>query len=601
MRTPTTLLLIVTAWLAAVPASAQQVSVWLTTDDQHSKLEPQPAVAFAPASTAENPVVVDEARTYQTIEGFGASFTDSSAYLLNRVATASARAEAMRLLFTRVAGGIGLSFIRNPMGASDLARTHYSYDDLPAGQTDPTLEHFSVAHDEQDIIPLLLEARRLNSQMKIMATPWSPPGWMKSSGAMIGGTLLPSMYEAFANYFVKYIQAYAKAGIPIDYVSLQNEPLYVPTDYPGLSMDGPTQLVVLRDHVLPAFLRHQIPTRVLVYDHNWDRPDHPDTVLSDPAINGSPVVAGTAWHGYGGTPGVMLTTGERFPDKGQYQTEHSGGTWVTDQVREDFVEIVHVLRSGGRAFVKWGLALDQNRGPHAGGCGTCTPLVTVNTSGAISYPIDFYTLGHFSRFVLSGAHRVYSSNATGILTAAFVNPDGSKALVAFNDTKAAVTFQVRWGDKAFSSSLPGYAGATFTWSGAASGTTTLDARRAIRGSSFTASKGVQTEATTDTDGGLDAGFADGGDSLTYDHVDFGSGVGSVEARVASAGSGGTIEFHLDGPSGPLLGKVTVPVTGGWQKWTAVSGAISGVNGVHALSLVFAGGQSVGNLNWFRFK
>jgi len=601
MRTSIRLILFVTGWLAAIPASAQQVSVWLTTDDQRSTLAAQPAAAFAPASPADNPIVVDEARTYQTIEGFGASFTDSSAYLLNRVATASARAEAMRLLFTRVAGGIGLSFIRNPMGASDLARTHYSYDDLPAGQTDPTLEHFSVAHDEQDIIPLLLEARRLNSQMKIMATPWSPPGWMKSSGAMIGGTLLPSMYEAFANYFVKYIQAYAKAGIPIDYVSLQNEPLYVPTDYPGLSMDGPTQLVVLRDHVLPAFLRHQIPTRVLVYDHNWDRPDHPDTVLSDPAINGSPVVAGTAWHGYGGTPGVMLTTGERFPDKGQYQTEHSGGTWVTDQVREDFVEIVHVLRSGGRAFVKWGLALDQNRGPHAGGCGTCTPLVTVNTSGAISYPIDFYTLGHFSRFVLSGAHRVYSSNATGILTAAFVNPDGSKALVAFNDTKAAVTFQVRWGDKAFSSSLPGYAGATFTWSGAASGTTTLDARRAIRGSSFTASKGVQTEATTDTDGGLDAGFADGGDSLTYDHVDFGSGVGSVEARVASAGSGGTIEVHLDGPSGPLLGKVTVPVTGGWQKWTTVSGAISGVNGVHALSLVFAGGQSVGNLNWFRFK
>src|SRR4029079_12296670 len=219
----------------------------------------------------------------------------------------------------------------------------------------------------------------------------------------------------------------------------------------------------------------------------------------------------------------------RFPEKGQYQTEHSGGTWVTDQVREDFVEIVHVLRSGGRAFVKWVLALAQNRVPHAGGCGTCTPLVNVNTSGAISYPIDFYTLGHFSRFVLSGAHRVYSSNATGILTAAFVNPDGSKALVAFNDRRAAVTFQVRWGDKAFSSSLPGYAGATFTWSGAASGTTTLDARRAIRSRIFTAAKGVKTEATTDTDGGLDAGFADGGDWLTYDHVDFGSGVTTVEA------------------------------------------------------------------------
>jgi glucosylceramidase len=446
-------------------AAAQPVSVWLTTDDQQRKLEPQPALAFMPASKADNTVVVDEARTYQTIEGFGASFTDSSAYLLNQVASPAARAEAMKRLFTREGDGIGLSFIRNPMGASDLARTHYSYDDLPAGQTDPSLEHFSITHDEKDIIPLVLEARRLNPQMKVMATPWSPPGWMKSSGAMIGGTLLPSMYDTFANYFVKYIQAYAKAGIPVDYVSLQNEPLYVPNDYPGMSMDGQTQLVVLRDHVLPAFSRNQITTRVLVYDHNWDRPDCPDTLLSDPAIAASPLVAGTAWHGYGGTPAAMLATGEKFAAKGQYQTEHSGGTWVKDQVREDFVEIIHVMRDGGRAFVKWGLALDQNRGPHAGGCGTCTPLVTVNTSGALSYPIDFYTLGHFSRFVISGARRVDSTGAAGISTVAFLNPDGSKALVAFNDTPAVVTFQVRWGGKAFTTSLPGYAGATFTWTG----------------------------------------------------------------------------------------------------------------------------------------
>src|SRR3954471_8993665 len=287
MRTSMRLILVVSGWLAAVPASAQQVSVWLTTDDQHSKLQAQPPIVFAPPRAADNAVVVDESRTYQTIEGFGASFTDSSAYLLNRVASPAARTDAMKRLFTREGDGIGLSFIRNPMGASDLARTHYSYDDLPAGQTDPSLEHFSIAHDEQDVIPLVLEARRLNPGMKIMATPWSPPGWMKSSGSMIGGTLLPSMYEAFAAYFVKYIQAYARAGIPIDYVSLQNEPLYVPADYPGMSMDGPTQLVVLRDHVLPAFLRNQIAARVLVYDHNWDRPDHPETVLSDPAIAAS--------------------------------------------------------------------------------------------------------------------------------------------------------------------------------------------------------------------------------------------------------------------------------------------------------------------------
>ncbi len=183
----------------------------------------------------------------------------------------------MANLFTRTGTGIGLSFIRNPMGASDLARFHYSYDDLPAGQTDPTLASFSIAHDLADIVPLVQQARALNPQLVVMATPWSPPGWMKTSGSLIGGSLLASAYAPFANYFVKYIQAYQAAGIPIDYVSLQNEPLYVPGDYPGMSMDAATQLAVLKLHLLPALTSAGLTTKALVYDHNWDRPDYPDT------------------------------------------------------------------------------------------------------------------------------------------------------------------------------------------------------------------------------------------------------------------------------------------------------------------------------------
>jgi len=346
--------------------------------------------------------------------------------------------------------------VRNPMGASDLARFHYSYDDLPAGQTDPNLTNFSIAHDQVDIIPLVQQARQLNPQLKIMATPWSPPGWMKDSGSLIGGSLLPSMYSPFANYFVKYIQAYQAAGIPIDYISLQNEPLFVPGDYPGMSMDAPTQTVVLRDFVLPAFASNNINTGVLVYDHNWDRPDYPDTVLSDSTLASSTRIKGIAWHGYGGTPGAMTTLQNKFPSKGNYQTEHSGGTWVSDQVKADFEEITHVMRNFGKAYVKWGLALDQNRGPHAGGCGTCSPLVTVSSSGAVSYNIDYYTLGHFSKFVLAGANRVYSGNASGIVSAAFTNPDGSKVVVAYNDTRTSRTFQVQWGTQSFTYSLAGF-------------------------------------------------------------------------------------------------------------------------------------------------
>jgi len=583
-------------------AHAQSVQVWLTTGDQRSRLESRPSITFSPAGVAKNPLVVDEAQVYQSIEGFGASFTDSAAYLLNQVATTSARDAAMRDLFTREGAGIGLGFVRNPMGASDIARFHYSYDDLPPGQTDPSLANFSIEHDRADIIPLLLRARQLNPGLKIMASPWSPPGWMKTSGSLVGGALVPGMYPSFANYFVKYIKAYEAEGIPIDYISLQNEPLFVPSNYPGMSMDATTQRVLLRDHVLPALAANDIATKVLLYDHNWDRPDYPETILADPTLATSPRIAGIAWHGYGGTPGVMLSLAERYPSLGNYQTEHSGGTWNASQIATDFEEIVQVMRSSGRAFVKWSLALDENRGPNAGGCDSCSPLVTVDTkSGDVSHAIDFYTLGHFSKFVHAGARRIYSSNAAGVVSAAFVNPDGSKALVAYNDTTKKKTFQVVWGTQSFSYTLPPTSGATFTWTGSQSSSAPLDAKAQLQVSSFSSAAGLQTEATSAPTGGFNVGYADGGDYAVYQNVDFGASVRKVKIQVASAGSGGSIELRLDAVDGPLLGTVTVPVTGGWQTWKTVSAKVSGASGIHDLYLVFKGGQSIGNVNWLRFK
>ncbi|HYM00814.1 MAG TPA: glycosyl hydrolase [Blastocatellia bacterium] len=396
--------------LLAIPIGgrAQTVNVWVTTDNQKKKLQQQSPVEFAPAGSPNaNSIFVDETQTYQTIEGFGASFTDSAAYLLNEKLIASDRNMVMMKLFDHTAG-IGISFVRNPMGASDLARSDYSYDDLPAGQTDPDLTKFSIAHDQVDIIPLVLQAKQINPQLKVMANPWSPPGWMKTSGSMIGGSLLPSMYGPFAQYFVKYVQAYAAQGITIDYISLQNEPLYVPTDYPGMSMMPSEQAAVLKGFVLPALSASQLQSRVLVYDHNWDQPGYPETVFADPALAGSSQIAGTAWHGYGGTPGAMSAVHQSFPSIGAYHTELSGGTWVTDQVKADFETIALSMRNWAKTFVKWSLALDENRGPHTGGCGTCTPLVTVNsTSGAPTYDIDYYTLGHFSKFILPGVVRIY--------------------------------------------------------------------------------------------------------------------------------------------------------------------------------------------------
>src|SRR6185312_11719946 len=405
--------------------SGPAVSVVLSTHDQKELMAAQPDVNFG-TSTAEagtDTVVVDSTQQYQMVEGFGADFTDSAAYLLEQVAQPAQLPNTLSDLFTRNGSGIGLSFMRNPMGASDIARSVYSFDDQAAGSTDPTLSGFSIAHDQNYILPLIVAAKTLNPQMKILASPWSAPGWMKNSGTMMGGTLLPADYTAFANYFVKYLQAYQAAGVPIDYITLQNEPLNNTTAYPSMTMDAATQLTILRDYVLPALSSAGLSTKVMVYDHNWDTPSFPNTALSDPTILVSSQVAGTAWHGYGGAPGAQQLVQNAFPTKGTWMAEHSGGTWVSDQFTSDFLEITQVMRNASKAYVKWSLALDENLGPNLtqdaglGGCNTCTPIVTVNSkTGAVTKDIEYYTLGHYSKYVLPGAVRIYSSNTPDIAT-----------------------------------------------------------------------------------------------------------------------------------------------------------------------------------------
>src|SRR6266853_1135991 len=591
---------------------AQNVSIWLTTDSQRTKLKQQSSISFSAGGSGTTPTVfVDETEAYQSIEGFGASFTHSAAYLLNEKVAASQLKSVMTSLFDHT-NGIGVSFIRNPMGASDLARYNYSYDDMPAGQTDPNLTNFSIAHDLVDIVPLVKLARQINPQLKIMANPWSPPGWMKTTGSMTGRFLLSSDYTPFSNYFVKYIQAYATQGISIDYISMQNEPLYLPSNYPGMCMPAavtdttcgtsPTNETTAIQDELSALAGAGLTTKILIYDHNWDRPDYPETVLSNSQISGSSQIAGIAWHGYGGTPGAMSALHDAYPALGNYETEHSGGTWVSDQVKADFEEITQVMRNWGKSYVKWSLALDQNHGPHTGGCGTCNPLVTVSeSSGAVSYPIDYYTLGQYSKFVLPGAVRVYSSNAPGFVSVAFKNPDGSKVLVAYNEGRSPTSFQAVWGSQSFTYSLPGLSGATFVWGGSQSGVYAVSATSQIQASSYNDEFGLETETTSDSGGGYDVGYADNGDWAHYKSVNFGSGVSSVNLRAASAGNGGTLEFHLDSITGTLIGTATIPVTAGWQTWTTVSAPIAGATGVHDLYLVFKGTTSIGNVNWFRFQ
>jgi len=599
------------------------VSVVLSTDDESKLMAPQPSLNFTAnsADAATNTIVVDDTQQYQTIDGFGAAFTDSAAYLLNEVADKAQLTTAMNNLFTRSGTGIGLSFMRTPMAASDIARSVYSYDDQSVGTTDLPLANFSIAHDQADVIPIILQAKTLNPQMKILASPWSPPGWMKdpssmSPVSMLGGTLLMTSANetAFANYFVKYIQAYQTAGIPIDYITIQNEPLNIQTTYPTMGMSDTAQLSLLQGYVLPALSAASLSTKVMVYDHNWDTPTYPQTVIGGLTAQQLTQIAGTAWHGYGGAPGAQQILQNQYPSLGNWMTEHSGGTWISDQFASDFLEIPLVLRNAAKAYVKWSLALDQNLGPDLtqdaglGGCNTCTPIVTVNSStGAITYDIEYYTLGHFSKYVLPGAVRIYSSNTPAIASVAFQNPDGSFALIAYNNTSASQSFQVQWGGtQAFSYTLPALAAATFTWSGTQSGTSNVAATSQIQGSSYSLESGLQTEETADSSGDYDLGYLTTGSYVSFPNIDFGAAgsVSTVNVRTASDGNGGTATFYLDSMTSSPIATVTLPVTGGWQTWQTVSGSVSNVSGVHTLYVVFTGGgstDSISNVNWLQFQ
>jgi len=599
-----------------LPSSASPVTVVLSNDTQTELMAAQPNVNFSTSTAAAgtNTIVVDAAQQYQSMDGFGAAFTDSAAYLLYTVAQPGELTTTMSDLFTWSGKGIGLSFMRIPMGASDIARSVYSFDDLSAGKTDFTLASFSIAHDQAYILPIIKQAKTLNPQMKLMANPWSPPGWMKDSGTMMGGNLLlgTANETAFANYFVKYIQAYQAAGLPIDYISIQNEPLNNTTSYPSMYMADSTELAVLQGYVLPALANANLSTKVFVYDHNWDTPSYPEYVLQALTAQQLTQVAGTAWHGYEGTPGAQQTVQNLYPAQGTWQTEHSGGTWVTDQFSTDFLEITQVLRNSAKSYVKWSLALNENLGPNLsqnvsglGGCTTCTPLVTVNsTTGAITKDIEFYTLGHYSKYVLPGAVRIYSSNTPSIATVAFQNPDGSTALVAFNSTTSSQAFQVQWGTQSFSYTLPALAAATFTWTGTQAGTPTTAATAQIQGSSYSSEIGLETEATSDSTGEYDLGYITAGAYAVYKNVDFGMSVSTVTVRTASDGNGGTATFYLDDMTSTPIATVTLPVTGGWQTWQKVNAAVTGASGVHDLYVVFSGGgttDSISNVNWFQFQ
>jgi glucosylceramidase len=450
------------------PPQGPAVQVWLTTAGADKLLAREPDTHFAAGGPASpTTITVDEGTTYQEMVGFGAAITDASAWLLQNRLTAPQRDALLQELFGPNPG-IGLSFTRLTMGASDFSLHQYSYDDLPAGQTDSSLAHFSIDSNRAYVLPVVQRALAINPQLKIMASPWSPPGWMKTTGSLIQGTLRPEAYAPFADYFRRYIEAYRAEGVPIYAITLQNEPHYEPPDYPGMRLDPPARAQVISQYLGPLFARSGIATLILDWDHNWDDPQSPLQVLSDSTA--ARYIAGVAWHCYAGDVSAQTVVHDAHPDKDTYFTECSGGEWspnFADNLKW-FVStlVIGATRGWAKGVLLWNLALDDQHGPHTGGCGNCRGVVTIAAGGAVTRNVEYYALGHASRFVRPGARRVASTSfAADLETVAFRNADdGSKALIVVNTTAQEQTFAVRWSGQSFRYVLAAGAVATFFWS-----------------------------------------------------------------------------------------------------------------------------------------
>ncbi len=441
--------------------------VWLTTGSRTHLLSRQPDLSLRSQEARGKAVIdVDDRTTYQTMVGFGAAVTDASAYLLDQKLGAQ-RDAVLRELFDRESG-LGLSFMRVPMGASDFSLAHYTYDDMPAGQRDEALRNFSIDADRPHKLPVLRRALALNPQLRIVASPWSAPAWMKSNGSLIQGTLRPDSYGVFADYLRRFVRAYEAEGVPIFAITLQNEPAFEPPDYPGMRLTGAARAELIGRHVGPLFASSGIQARILDWDHNWDHPDEPLAVLSDSIARR--YVSGIAWHCYAGSAIAQEVVRAAHPDKDVYFTECSGGTWAPDFA--DNLQwtvstlLIGSVRGWARGVALWNLALDETGGPHLGGCGNCRGVITIDSrSGALTRNEEYYALAHASRFVRPGARRIASStDVGGLQSVAFRNADdGSIVLIVLNPSTSVVPLTIRARDALMSYAMPAKAVATVRW------------------------------------------------------------------------------------------------------------------------------------------
>ena len=435
---------------------------WLTTGNAGIALEKQSPLSFGTASNSNAFVDIDTTAVMQTVDGFGYTLTGGSAYLINHM-NSTAKTALLNELFGNGANSIGVSYLRVSIGASDLNASVFSYDDLPASQTDVSLSNFSLAQDTIDFIPVLKQILTINPAIKILGSPWSPPVWMKDNGSSIGGSLLPQYYSVYAQYFVKYIQAMQSKGIAVDAITIQNEPQYGGNN-PSMVMSAAQQADFIKNNLGPAFQAASITTKIIVWDHNCDNPNYPITVLNDPGAR--QYINGSAFHLYGGDISALSTVHNAYPDKQLYFTEQWTGANETfsDNLKWHLKNvIIGSMRNWSRVALEWNLANDPTYNPHTpGGCTECKGAVTINGS-IYTKNVGYYIVAHASKFVPPGSVRIASNISGNLYNVAFVTPAGKKVLLVVNDGTAASGFNIRFKGKWAATNLPAGAVGTYIW------------------------------------------------------------------------------------------------------------------------------------------
>jgi glucosylceramidase len=440
-----------------------EIAAWVTSPYNNTLFSLQTSpLSFGPNSNSFPVIEIDTTTTYQMIDGFGNCLTGGSAMLINKMDQAS-RSALLKELFATDERNIGISYLRISIGASDLSDRVFSYDDMPAGQTDPELKYFTINAEKTDLIPVLREILAINPSIKILGSPWSAPVWMKTNGSSKGGSLRSEYFNAYANYFVKYINAMKAEGITIDAITIQNEPLH-PGNNPSMYMTATDQASFIKNSLGPAFNSAGIKTKIIVYDHNCDKPDYPMTIFSDPEA--AKYVDGAAFHLYGGTIDALSTVHNAYPDKNLYFTEQwVGGPgnlpvdlgWHVKQL------VIGATRNWSRNVIEWNMASDTAYDPHTdGGCNMCLGTVTINNNMVTRNPA-YYILAHCAKFVRPGSVRIASNLPSNLPNVAFKTPSRRKVLIVLNDSGSSQSFNIGFKGMTALVSLERNAVGTYVW------------------------------------------------------------------------------------------------------------------------------------------